>query len=72
VLAQHAIIRHDQQASRFGAARRVRISGSVLHPNDLGAFADGGFDDLRHGFRPAEDLNDLDRPELRSRWDSPG
>ena len=67
VVLQNAAVHHHRQAGRFGAAGGLFVDHAFLHPDRLGAFADGRFHDFGHELGAPEDVDDVDRPGTESR-----
>src|ERR1035437_1937279 len=60
MVLEDTAVHHHYQSGGFRAAGSLFVHHALLHPDDLGAFADGGFDDLRNKLGAPEDIHDID------------
>src|SRR5579863_920636 len=60
VLFKDAPVHDDFEAGGAGLSGGFVVHYALLHPDAPGADANGRIHDLRHAFRPAEDIDDVD------------
>src|ERR1035437_6235437 len=60
VIFQNTAVHHHGEAGFHGAPRGVFVDHAFLHPDHLRALANRRFHDLRHEFRAAENIHDID------------